>query len=197
VHASIVTAGIVATQRAAQSVLEPTTVQVIHYVEPAARPVHSIPSRPPIGGLPNTFSVPLPTLPPLPSTMFDPSLVTPTNPEIGVGLPIGTVPTVPTNGVFTSQAVDRIVAALRTNPQPAYPPSLRAANVEGDVLVRFVVDTAGRVERNSIVVLRTTHELFAEAVRAWLPQTRYQPAQAAGLPVRQLVEQRVGFALRK
>ena len=195
-HAAIVTAAALATRRAAQSALEPYHAQIIEYVEPVAHPAQRM-TPPPIGSLPSSFSIELPSLPHVPVTSIDPSRVLPTNLEIGVGLQIGTAPAVPGNGVFTSQAVDRIVVALRGNPQPAYPPSLRVANLEGEVLVRFVVDTAGRVEPSTVSVLQATHELFADAVRAWLPQTRYEPAQAAGRPVRQLVEQRVGFTLRK
>jgi hypothetical protein len=69
--------------------------------------------------------------------------------------------------------------------------------VEGDVVARFVVDTLGRVEPGSIAILAATHALFAAEVRAWLSRTRYRPAEYEGRVVRQLVEQRIGFALRR
>ena len=72
---------------------------------------------------------------------------------------------------------------------------LRSASIEGEVLVRFVVDNQGRVEAASIRILETTHSAFADAVRRWLLRSRYAPAEVAGRPVRQLVEQRVSFAL--
>jgi len=53
-----------------------------------------------------------------------------------------------------------------------------------------------RVEPASVEILRALHDLFAEAVRRWLTRTRYSPAQASGVEVRQLVEQRVEFDLR-
>jgi protein TonB len=93
--------------------------------------------------------------------------------------------------------VDQIVRPRAGNPPPVYPASLRSAAVEGDVLVRFVVDTLGRVEPRSVEVRETTHALFADAVRDWLQRTRYDPATIAGHRVRQLVEQRVGFTLRR
>jgi len=65
------------------------------------------------------------------------------------------------------------------------------------VLVRFVVDTAGRVEVPSIAILSASHALFGETVKQWLKQTRYSPAMANGTTVRQLVQQRVGFALTR
>jgi len=113
-------------------------------------------------------------------------------------VPGGTVPggSAPaTGGVHAESQVDRTVVARRGNPHPAYPAVMRSASLDGEVLVRFVVDTIGRVEPGSVLVLRATHEQFAESVRRWLPQTRYAAAQLRGRPVRQLVEQRVAFSL--
>jgi protein TonB len=99
-------------------------------------------------------------------------------------------------GVYAESGVDRIVAPRAGNGSPAYPSGLRAAAIEGEVVVRFVVDTAGRVEPASVVILQTSHPRFADAVREWLSRTRYEPAQIGGFRVRQLVEQRVSFTLR-
>lgn len=64
------------------------------------------------------------------------------------------------------------------------------------VVVRFVVDSAGRTEPGTIQIVRETHSLFGESVRHWLAGMRYQPAELGGTRVRQLVEQRVEFTLR-
>ena len=103
----------------------------------------------------------------------------------------------PTGEVYVPASVDRTVVPNADNPGPEYPPMLRAASVEGEVVVRFVVDSLGRVEPASIVVVEATHASFADAVRRWLPRTRYRAAELAGRPVRQLVEQRVGFVLTR
>ena len=118
--------------------------------------------------------------------------------ETVIGSPIGN----PTRGSFTgqihtAQTVDRVVAPLAGNPSPPYPTRLSNAGVEGEVLARFVVDTTGRVEVSTIDIQQASHALFGEAVRRWLAQNRYSPALAGGRPVRQLVEQRVGFTLRR
>lgn len=76
---------------------------------------------------------------------------------------------------------------LRNQPAPRYPESLRQAGVEGKVLARFIVDTLGRVEPGSIVLLESSHALFAEAVRDALVRQRYAPAESGGRRVRQLV----------
>ena len=70
-----------------------------------------------------------------------------------------------------------------------YPDSLRNARVEGDVLVSFVVDTSGLVVSSSLRVLRSTHGLFTEAVRAAVAHARFIPAEMNGRKVRQLVQQ--------
>ena len=98
-------------------------------------------------------------------------------------------------GIFEANTVDRVVSPHPGNSAPDYPPTLRGAGVTGDVVVQFIVDSTGRVERESIRVPHASHELFAEAARRWLPGTRYAPAEVAGRRVRQLVDQRIEFAL--
>lgn len=98
-------------------------------------------------------------------------------------------------GIHDLARVDRPVTPV-SDARPVYPLMLRAASVAGEVLVRFVVDTTGRVEPGSIEVLQTTHHAFAESVRQWLSAMRYRPAEARGMRVRQLVEQRAAFTLR-
>src|SRR2546430_766139 len=42
--------------------------------------------------------------------------------------------------------VEKQATPLPSSPQPGYPAMLRAANVAGEVLAQFVVDTSGMVE---------------------------------------------------
>jgi TonB family protein len=112
-----------------------------------------------------------------------------------IGAPIGT--TAPAGGVYTAATVDRIVAPLPGNSSPAYPPRLSNAGVEGEVLARFVVDSTGSVEAASIEIMQTSHALFGDAVKQWLRRNRYSPALVGGRPVRQLVQQRIGFTLAR
>lgn len=92
--------------------------------------------------------------------------------------------------------VEQPAMALPGSPTPRYPDLLRAAGVEGEAVMAFVVDTTGRVDPASITVLRTTHELFAAAVRQALPTMRFVPAEVDGRKVRQLVQQPFVFAVR-
>ena len=66
--------------------------------------------------------------------------------------------------------------------------SLHSANLAGDVLAQFVVDTSGLLELDSFKVLKSTHVLFTQAVRQTLSQLRYSPAEVGGRKVRQLIQ---------
>ena len=103
----------------------------------------------------------------------------------------------PYDSVFTPATVDKPAIPRGDNPTPTYPSSLRAALIEGTVVARFVVDSAGRAEPRSIVIVATTHPLFADAVTQTLLRSRYLPAMAGGRTVRQLVEQRFAFTLTR
>jgi periplasmic protein TonB len=94
----------------------------------------------------------------------------------------------------TIATVDR-AAFLVAPPRPRYPERLRTAGVTGRVVVRFVVDTLGRVEPASIVIRESSHDLFIEAVRATLPALAFVPAEAGGRKVRMLVDLPFEFRL--
>jgi periplasmic protein TonB len=93
--------------------------------------------------------------------------------------------------------VEKQVAAAPGNAPPRYPDMLRSANVEGEVLVQFVVDTTGRVERGSIKILKSSHELFTNAVQSALNSMRFYPAEIGGRKVKQLVQQPFNFHLTR
>lgn len=80
--------------------------------------------------------------------------------------------------------------------KPRYPESLRAAGVEGRVLVRFTVDTVGRIDMGSVRVLDSTHDLFSRAVRDALSNFRFRPAEVGGRKVAALAEMPFEFRLR-
>jgi hypothetical protein len=75
--------------------------------------------------------------------------------------------------------------------------ALRAAQIEGSVVARFVVDTTGLAEPESITFPEATHAQFADAVRQSLLHSRYLPAVLGDRHVRQLVEQHFAFTLTR
>lgn len=98
-------------------------------------------------------------------------------------------------GVFTTGSVERTASLRAGGPTPRYPELLRSARIEGKVDLRFVVDTLGRVEPGSPVVLSSTNALFTASVRAVLPKLRFTPATANGRKVRMMVEMPFVFRL--
>jgi protein TonB len=103
----------------------------------------------------------------------------------------GIVPTDQSQTYFEFQVEKPVVGA------PGYPEILKSAGVEGEVLAQFVVDTSGRAENGSFKVLKTSHELFALAVKNALPGMRFLPAEVGGKKVKQLVQQPFVFAIQK
>jgi protein TonB len=114
---------------------------------------------------------------------------------IGKGVVGGTGP-VGDQTYFEFQVEKQVAPAPGNNP-PRYPDMLRSANVEGEVLVQFVVDTTGRVESGSLKILKTSHDLFTNSVRQALNNMRFYPAEIGGRKVKQLVQQPFNFTLTR
>ena len=114
---------------------------------------------------------------------------------IGKGVVGGTGP-VGDQTYFEFQVEKQVVPAPG-NGGPRYPDMLRSANVEGEVLVQFVVDTTGRVEMSQFKVLKSSHDLFTNAVKSFLGGARFYPAEIGGRKVKQLVQQPFNFTLTR
>jgi protein TonB len=112
------------------------------------------------------------------------------------GVKGGIVPTDQTQTYFEFQVEKPVVGAPGSS-APRYPEILKSAGVEGEVLAQFVVDTTGRAENGSFKVLKTSHELFALAVKNALPGMRFLPAEVGGKKVKQLVQQPFVFNIQK
>lgn len=78
-----------------------------------------------------------------------------------------------------------------------YPDMLRSANVEGEVIAQFVVNADGTIDTDSFKVLKSSHELFTQAVKAALPDMRFAPAEVEGKKVKQLIQTPFTFSLSK
>lgn len=116
-------------------------------------------------------------------------------PKIRLGIPIFSVKAPP----------QRQVAAERV--RVSYPPRLRGLGFMGHVLMQFVVDTSGRVDRSTIRDLypagyaplapneRDAYEEFIRSVRFALEGAHYRPARIGGCIVRQMVQQPFNFVL--
>lgn len=95
---------------------------------------------------------------------------------------------------YDSREVDRQVAAV-AGIAPEYPASLRAAGIEGEVRVQFVVDESGRADIGSLRILSSSNELFSDAVKRALPKMKFIPARIGSHAVAQTVQQAFVFRL--
>ncbi len=84
---------------------------------------------------------------------------------------------------------------LLSAPTPAYPPLLRAAGVQGQVIVTAVVDTLGLAENGSVRIVRSDNLGFDAAALATVRAARFRPARIYGGAVRVLVQVPVVFRL--
>ena len=77
--------------------------------------------------------------------------------------------------------------------QPRYPPALQSAGIGGEVTLQFVVDTSGRVEPQTIQLVKTTHPAFEPSAREAALKEVFKPGKLHGQPVRVMVSQRMVF----
>ena len=101
------------------------------------------------------------------------------------------------NQTYFEFQVTKQVSLQPGNPSPRYPDVLRTANVEGEVLAQFVVDTLGHADMAEFKVLKSDHDLFTATVRNVLPMTKFSPAELNGHKVKQLVQMPFQFTLSK
>jgi len=198
VHAGLITAAVLATAQTQVRASDPVRQDPVVYIAPSQPapspplPTSNWPGLPAHGPVIDIPRIPVPGPVDLSRTGIEPTMIG----EIRGSTPAPAVPSAPTGGIYSDATVERTVMPWARNPVPTYPSQLRSSGLQGTVVVRFVVDTSGSVEPASITVLEATHSAFADAVRAWLPKTRYFAAEVGGRHVRQLVQQRVEFTLR-
>jgi len=80
---------------------------------------------------------------------------------------------------------------------PSYPTLLRASQIEGRVILEFVVDTTGRIEPSSVNTISSSHSQFERAARQALMSCRYRPASFNQQLARVLVRMPYTFALAR
>jgi len=96
---------------------------------------------------------------------------------------------------YSEFVVDKTVWPRRGNPMPHYPGSLERAGVEARFVVRFVVDSTGKVDPKQMDFPQTADRGFIESVKYALLRSRYFPAELGGVRVRQLVQQEFVFLI--
>lgn len=83
----------------------------------------------------------------------------------------------------------------RTRKAPVYPAELRAAGIEGSVVVSMVIDTAGVVREARIE--KSTHHGFEMAALEAVTQWQFEPGRKGGRQVNTRVSQALQFSVGK
>jgi len=111
----------------------------------------------------------------------------------GSGVVGGTGPV--TNQTYFEFQVEKPAEMLSDSPKPKYPSVLESSGIAGEVQAQFVVRNDGKADMDSFKVLKSTNELFTQAVKNVLPRMHFSPAMIGGKPVNQLVQQSFQFAV--
>lgn len=102
-----------------------------------------------------------------------------------------------TDRTYFEFQVDKQVAMMPNQQAPKYPPSLRKENIEGEVLVQFIVDTTGYAEMSTFKVIRSPNPEFTESVREAVRWMRFYPAEVGGRKVKQMAHVPFVFSLNR
>ena len=114
---------------------------------------------------------------------------------VASGVVGGKGPVVNDNQTYFEFQVEKPAEMLSESPKPKYPAVLESSGIAGEVQAQFVVSTSGKADMDSFKVLKSTNELFTQAVKNVLPRMRFSPAMIGGKPVNQLVQQSFQFAV--
>src|SRR6266700_298213 len=111
----------------------------------------------------------------------------------GSGVVGGTGPV--TNQTYFEFQVEKPAEMLQDSPKPKYPSVLESSGIAGEVQAQFVVRSDGKADMDQFKVLKSTNQLFTQAVKNVLPRMKFSPAMIGGKPVNQLVQQSFQFAV--
>src|SRR6202165_492601 len=100
-----------------------------------------------------------------------------------------------TNQTYFAFPVEKPAEMIQDGTKPRYPAVLESSGIAGEVQAQFVVRSDGKADMDSFKVLKSTNELFTQAVKNVLPRMRFSPAMIGSKPVTQLVQQSCQFAV--
>lgn len=97
--------------------------------------------------------------------------------------------------VFAESVVDEVPEQISCPPVD-YPRMMQQANIEGQVLLQFVVETDGHVKSESIQTLSASHQSFEQPARNLIARCLFRPGRVRAKPVRVLVQLPIFFTLQ-
>ncbi len=131
------------------------------------------------------------TLPPVDLTQhFDPKDYSGTGIEGGKANGL-----VPGENQVYAEAVVEEKPALLSGPPQLYPELLRQAGIQGRVVLRAIIDTAGRVEPTSLKIVQSPSPGFDEPTKQWALKALFRPARLHGRAVRSYVNLPFDYSL--
>jgi hypothetical protein len=89
--------------------------------------------------------------------------------------------------------VEKPAEIVYDSPRPKYPSVLESSGLAGEVQAQFVVTSSGNVNMDTFKVLKSTNELFTQAVKNVLPRMQFSPATIGEKAVSQLVQRSFNF----
>ena len=209
-HGGLITAAFGATAR--QVDLAPPADRVMHVVfqprdvaprQPAPRPAAGSVAKVPAG--PTTLRFVIPSIAPvgIPAVDFSVDRM-PTDFSTGAraflvascSVNCAATPGIDGAGREMLSGGDLMLRLVEEPVAPRYPESLRRAGVEGSVVVRFVVDTTGRVDMSSVETMQSTHPAFSTAVRETLSRLKFRASLHGDRKVSALAVMPFQFTLR-
>ncbi len=91
--------------------------------------------------------------------------------------------------VYRDCAVDRRARLLSEDVMPDFHPTSEFSSRQCySAVIQFVVDTTGVPESQTVRVVRSNDQSFADALIRTVPRLRYEPASKDQRPVRQIVQ---------
>jgi TonB family protein len=204
-HAALIYAAVMATMRATEAVLETVSDTMMMFIEePEEQPEEEEPppvitslNPPPKGFQTLAAPIDIPTeIPPINlNERFDPRDYTGVGVEGGVfsGVEGGTGP-VDLTQVFAEAVVDEVPEQISC-PRPPYPRMMQQAQIEGSVLLEFIVDQSGHAEAASIRPLNSTNRAFETPAREMIEKCLFRPGRVRGQAVKVLVRMPINFVL--
>jgi hypothetical protein len=100
-------------------------------------------------------------------------------------------------GILEAFLPDDVTTQATMDPQhrmaPRFPDRMRSTGRDGIVRSRFVIGPDGRVDMRTFTVVESTDDAFTKAVRDYLNDARYLPADQDGKPVPQVYDLTVDF----
>src|SRR3979409_855171 len=78
-----------------------------------------------------------------------------------------------TNQTYFEFQVEKPAEMIQDGTKPRYPSGLESSGIAGEVQAQFVVKSDGKADMDSFKVLKSTNELFTQAIKSYLPRARF------------------------